>query len=168
MGLKNKCPAALRRLLLNAMISQGLSSVEEDDSRDQLNCGEKICRQLVVSGRDGAKVLHLVEEALDEIALAVKREIAVPLGLAVGFWRDDRRYFPLREAIDEQISIVGLVCDQGVRIGVFNQVLGASQIVDLPCREHQVGGIAQGVDESMDFRGQSAARSTDRLVAVFF
>jgi hypothetical protein len=40
--------------------------------------------------------------------------------------------------------------------------------MDLPCREHQVGGIAQGVDESMDFRGQSAARSADRLVAVFF
>jgi hypothetical protein len=64
-----------------------------------LNCGEKICRQFVVSGRDGAKVLNLVEEALDEIALAVKREIAVPLGLAVGFWRDDRGNFPLREAM---------------------------------------------------------------------
>src|SRR3984893_1435837 len=149
-------------------LRKGLSSVEKDDSREQLNCGEKICRQFVVSGRDGAKVLNLVEEALDEIALAVKREIAVPFGLAVGFWWDDRRNFPLREAIDEGISIVGLVCDQGFRIGVFNQILGASQIMDLSCREHQVGGIAQGVDESMDFRGQSAARSADRLVAVFF
>src|SRR5271156_1311952 len=37
-----------------------------------------------------------------------------------------------------------------------------------PVTEHQVGGVAQGVDESMDFRGQSAARSADRLVAVFF
>jgi hypothetical protein len=36
------------------------------------------------------------------------------------------------------------------------------------CREHQVGGVAQAVDESMDFRGQFAARSADRLVAVFF
>ena len=65
-----------------------------------MNCGEKICRQFVVSGRDGAKVLNLVEEALDEIALPVKREIAVPLGFAVGFWRDDRRNFPLREALE--------------------------------------------------------------------
>jgi hypothetical protein len=47
-----------------------------------LNCGEKICCQFVVSGRDGPKVLNLVEEALDEIALAVEREIAVPLVLA--------------------------------------------------------------------------------------
>jgi hypothetical protein len=67
-----------------------------------LNCGEKICRQFVVSGYDGAKGLNLVEEALDEIALAIEREIAVPLGLAIGFWRDDRRDFPLREAIDER------------------------------------------------------------------
>jgi len=50
-------------------------------------------------------VLNLVEEALDEIALAIEREIAVPFGLAVGFWRDDRRNFPLREAIDERIRI---------------------------------------------------------------
>jgi hypothetical protein len=40
--------------------------------------------------------------------------------------------------------------------------------MDLPCREHQVGGIAQGVDKSMDFRGQSAARSANRLVTAFF
>jgi hypothetical protein len=64
-----------------------------------LNCGEKICRQFVVSGCDAAIVLNLVEEALDEIALAIEREITVPLGLAVGFWRDDRRDVPLREAI---------------------------------------------------------------------
>jgi hypothetical protein len=40
--------------------------------------------------------------------------------------------------------------------------------VDLACREHQIGGVAQGVDESVDFRGQSAARSADGLVAPFF
>ena len=39
--------------------------------------------------------------------------------------------------------------------------------MDLPCREHQVGRLAQCVDERMDFRGESAARSTDRLVTFF-
>jgi hypothetical protein len=34
--------------------------------------------------------------------------------------------------------------------------------------EHQLDGIAEGVDERMDLCGQSAARSADRLRAIFF
>jgi hypothetical protein len=34
--------------------------------------------------------------------------------------------------------------------------------------EHQLDGIAQGVDERMNLGGQSTARSADRLRAVFF
>jgi hypothetical protein len=40
--------------------------------------------------------------------------------------------------------------------------------VGLTRREHQVDGIAKGIDKGMDFGGQSAAGSTDRLRAVFF
>jgi len=129
---------------------------------------EKISSEFVVAGRNGAKVLNFIEEALDEVALAVECEIAIALGLSIGFGGNYGRDFSLRKAIDERISVVGLVCDQGFRIGIFNQALGASQIVDLPCREHQIGGIAQGVDEGVNFRCQSATRSADSLVAVFF
>jgi hypothetical protein len=40
--------------------------------------------------------------------------------------------------------------------------------VHLPRRKHQFDRIAQGVDQGMDFGGQSAAGSADRLLAVFF
>jgi hypothetical protein len=40
--------------------------------------------------------------------------------------------------------------------------------MSLAWREHQLDGIAQGVDERVNFGGQSAARSTDGLRAVFF
>jgi hypothetical protein len=40
--------------------------------------------------------------------------------------------------------------------------------VGLTWREHQVDGIAECIDERIDFGGQSATRSTDRLLAVFF
>ena len=82
--------------------------------------GEKISGEFVVAGRNGAKVLNLVEEALDEVTFAVECEIAIALGLSVGFGGNYRRDFSLRKAIDERISVVGLVCDQGLRIGVFN------------------------------------------------
>jgi hypothetical protein len=35
-------------------------------------------------------MLEFIEEALDEVAFAVEREIAKPLGFAVRFRRDDR------------------------------------------------------------------------------
>jgi hypothetical protein len=38
----------------------------------------------------------------------------------------------------------------------------------LPRREHQLDGIAKGVDERVDFGCQSAAGTADRLLAVFF
>jgi hypothetical protein len=110
----------------------GLPSVEKDDSSDQLDGREKIQGEFVVAGRNGSKVLNFVEEALDEVALAVKCEIAIAFGLSVGFGGNYGRDFSLRKAIDERISVVGLVSDQGFRIGIFNRVLGASQIVDLP------------------------------------
>jgi hypothetical protein len=37
-----------------------------------------------------------------------------------------------------------------------------------PWREHQLDGIAKGIDQRMDFGRQSAAGSADRLFAAFF
>jgi hypothetical protein len=34
--------------------------------------------------------------------------------------------------------------------------------------EHYIDGIAERIDEDVNFGGQSAAGSTDRLLAVFF
>ena len=65
-----------------------MSSVEEHSTSDQLNCGEVISGELVISGGDATKLLELIEEALDEVAFAVKREITSALDLAVSFGRD--------------------------------------------------------------------------------
>ena len=51
-----------------------------------MNAGEEISGEFVVACGDGAKVLEFVEEALDEIALAVEREVASPRDLAIGLW----------------------------------------------------------------------------------
>jgi hypothetical protein len=56
-----------------------LSSVEQDHSGGQLDSGEKISGEFVITCGDGT-VLELIEEAFDEVAFAVEREIARPLG----------------------------------------------------------------------------------------
>jgi hypothetical protein len=113
-------------------------------------------------------MLEFVEEALDEIALAIEREVAIPRRFAIGFWRNHRGDSSLSEGIDQLISVVSLVAKQGVWIGAVDQLLRASQIVDLSRGEHQFDRIAQSIDEGMDFGRQSAAGSADRLFAVFF
>ena len=67
-----------------------------------------------------------------------------------------------------EFRVVRLVGKQCIWIGVVDQRLGASKIMSLAWREHQRDGIAQGIDERVNFGGQSTARSADRLRAVFF
>ena len=124
--------------------------------------------EFVVARGDGAIVLDFVEEPLNKISLAIERVIAIALHLAVGFWRDHWSDCPLVECVDQRIGVVSLVADERTRIGIFEQRLSASQVMVLPWRQHQAARIAQGIDESVDFGGQSAARSADRLRAVFF
>ena len=70
------------------------------------------------------------------------------------------------KGLDQHVGVVSLVPDQRLRLDIVK--LHAGQIVSLAWREHQRNGVAEGIDERMDFGGQSAAGSTDRLLAVFF
>ena len=88
-------------------------------SRHQLDSGEKISSELVVARGDAAVMLDFVEEALDEIALAIKHEITVARHLAVGLWRDHWNDGPPIEAVDQRIGVVSLVADEGARISRF-------------------------------------------------
>ena len=145
-----------------------MSSVEQNDSAGELDASEEISREFVVARGDGAKVFEFIEEALDEIALAIECEVAGPWRLAVGLWWNHRSNVALSERVEQRVGVVGLITNQGMRIGIVEQQLGASQIVGLPRREPHLDRIAEGIDEGVDFGGQSAARSADRLLAVFF
>jgi hypothetical protein len=54
-----------------------------------------------------------------------------------------------------------LVADQGNGIDVIDQCLGTGEIMSPPWREHQFDGIAQGINERVDFGSQSTAGSPD-------
>ena len=113
-------------------------------------------------------MFELIEEAFDQVAFAVEREIARSRGLAVGLGRNDRSDPAVCEGIDEGVGVVSLVADQGLWIGLLEQRRRTSEIVGLPRCEPHIDGIAEGIDQNVDFGGQSAARSADRLLAVFF
>ena len=116
-----------------------------------MNSGEESFGELVVACGDSSKVLEFVEEALDQVAFAIEGVIAGPRGFAIGLWGNHRGDPPSREGVDQRIGVIGFVRQQGLRIGAVDQGLRASQIVGLAGREHQFDGIAQGINERVDF-----------------
>ena len=52
--------------------------------------------------------------------VAIKRKVARPLDLAVALRWDDRSDLTLGKGIDEGISVVGLIANQGIRVGVLD------------------------------------------------
>jgi hypothetical protein len=133
-----------------------------------VDTGEKISREFVIACRDGAKVLEFVEEALDEITLAIQSKIAGQWARAAGVGRNHRSDLSLGEGLDEGVGIVCLVGNERPWIGMLEQRLAAGEIVVLARGENELDGIAESIDECMNFCAQSAATSPDRLRAVFF
>ena len=91
-----------------------------------------------------ARVLDLIEEAFDEVAFAW-RKIALPRGFAVGLGRDDRvipRWVrvPTNGSASYALSPIRAS-------GSALLISGSAQaIMSSTWREHQLHGIAQGVD----------------------
>ena len=89
--------------------------------------------------------------------LAVERKIAVALLLSVFPGRDHWSNGSALEHVDQRIGVVSLVTDKSTRIGSFEQRFRGSQVIRLSRRQHQVEGIAQSINEHVDFSAQSSA-----------
>ena len=133
-----------------------------------MNPGERNLGELVVTRGDGPERFELVEETLNEIAFAVEGEVAGARGFSIGFGWDDWDDRSIVEGGDESVGVERLVGDQSAGIDGFDERLGARQIVILARAEHHLDRIAEGIDERVNFGGQSAAGSADGLRTVFF
>ena len=133
------------------------------DSGEEVSCG------LFVTRGDCPEVFDGVEEAFDEIAFGIEREVAAALDLAVGLWRDDGGDRTDGEVFNEAVGVVSLVGDHALGFDLGTQRFGLGNVVSLTAGEADGEGIAQGIDDGMDFRRQSATRTADGLVrAPFF
>ena len=129
---------------------------------------EIVARGLFISGGDSSEVFERVEEALDEVALGVKSVVAVAFDGSVGLGRDDRFDAAHTQSLDEAIGVVSLVADEGFGLDLGGERLGLRHVVDLAAGETNGERQAERVDDDVDFRGQSAARSADRFLAAVF
>ena len=132
-----------------------MSSVEPDEHANQQHASKERIGELVVARGDAAVLLDLVEEALDEIALAVEGEVGLARLLAVGLGWDDRRDATLLEILDERICVVALVGDDGLRLEVLEQRPGLRDVGRLSRRERKRDGVAESIDDGVDLGRQS-------------
>ena len=105
-----------------------------------------------------------------EMARLVSLLVELALDLAVALGRDHDRLSPCKQRLDHAfVGIEGLVCQQGLGRHVWQQRVGAFQIMGLARRQEKVQRIAQRIDKRMNLGAQPAFAAPDRLVfAVFF
>jgi len=131
---------------------------------------QEVASELVVAGRDASEVLELVEEALDEIAMpvdvridrAADAHVALAGDVSVGAVRFDD--------LDDGASEVATVGHDVARQAKALEQLGRGGLVGcLARREYQANRQTAGVDDGVDFCGQSSTRTANGVIrAPFF
>jgi hypothetical protein len=146
-----------------------VSSVEPEQYANHRHRGQKRIGEFVVASGDGSVLLEFTEEPLDEIALAIEGEIGFTRLAAIGFGRDDGRDAALLQRLDQRIAVIALVGKEGFGLDMIEQRHRLCDVGRLARRQRQRHGIAERIDDGVDFGRQAAAGSADGLVpAVFF
>jgi hypothetical protein len=113
-------------------------------------------------------MLDYTEETLDEIALAIEREIAIAFHFPICLRRDDDLDRTRSQAVNEVIGVIALVCEQSSRLDRRQQRSGLRDIVNLAAGQNEPQRITKGIDDYVDFRREPAARAADGLVEPLF
>jgi hypothetical protein len=109
-------------------------------------------------------MLDYTEESLDEIALAIEREIAIAFHFPICFRRDDDLDRARSQAVNEVIRVIALVCQQSPWLDRRQQRRSLRDIVNLTAGQYESQRIAEGIDDRVDFGREPAARAADRLL----
>lgn len=131
---------------------------------------EEVGSPLVVACGDGAELLELAEEVLDEVARGVEiaverlRSSAMPLG------RDGRGLACLAQPVEHAlIGVIGAIGEQRRRLQSRQQHVAAAKVMRLARRQVKADRIAQRVDQGMDLGAQPASGGADGFLgAIFF
>jgi hypothetical protein len=129
---------------------------------------QEVSREFIVACGDRAEMFDRIEKSFDQIAFAVKCEIAVSLNEAVGFGRNDRLDASGLEGQDQSVRVIGFVREKGLRGEGFQQRLCLAQIRGLPRCQGEGDGVAQSIDQGMNLGRQSASGPSDRLILASF
>ena len=116
-----------------------------------------------------SEVFELVEEALDEVAVAVEEGAEGRDVLAVWHRLDVGPGAACGEGLAQGVAVVGAVGQQDLAGAKrCEHVLGAAAVMGLAFGELRGDRQTVGVDQGMDLGGQAAARATHATGSVVF
>ncbi len=133
------------------------------------DCGEEVSCELVISGGDSPDVLEFVEEALDEVALAVERGIDRALGLAIPLCRDVGPGAVVGDEFDDGFGVIAPVGD-GVARGreAVDQRRHGGLVGRLAGGQQEAQRQTAGVDDDVDLAAQSSTRTANGVIRAPF
>src|SRR5690625_573439 len=104
-----------------------------------------------VSHGDGAEVLEFVEEALDEVSVAIKKGTEGRRVEASGHRFDARPGAAFLDRLTQSVGVVGAVSEQDVSLAqTVQHIERASAVMGLAGRELEDDGPPLGIDQGMD------------------
>ncbi len=131
-----------------------------------MNKSKEVAARLLVSGRNSTILLDQVDEPLDLLPFLVQMLVIITRHLPVLLRGDDRLGpLPFRR-LHHGIAVVRLIEDVGIRLMTCNQRLGLGDVGLLTRRQDELDGVAQGVDDDVDFGTETAPRATKGLIAL--
>ena len=131
---------------------------------------EEIAGGFFVGRGDATKLLDILEETFDQVALCIQGVVAFAFafGFSIGLGRNDRFDLSTFDAGDEAVGVVAFVSKDRIWFHLDDKRFSLGDVVSLSAREAQHQRIAQGVDDNMDFGGQPTVRATYGLVGAPF
>ena len=127
-------------------------SIKPDSGRDEINGGQEVAGDFIVTGSDGSELLEFAEKVLDQVAGFLKFP-AVEAGRFSVPFRRNNDHFPcgLQEFDHPFIGTVAFVRQHGLRRKPRQQHIGTVQIAGLSWRQNRPSGVSQGIDRGINF-----------------
>jgi len=128
-------------------------------------------RQFVKARKDPTKMLNLVDETFDQMALTVQPSVVVAGQLGALVRRNDDNRPALNNPIDQGLSGIAAIRNHVLSQQSFQQGVRLRTFVRLPGGQPYPQWIAQPVYREMDFGAETSATTTQRLrllPATFF
>lgn len=125
--------------------------------------------QFLVASGDAPELFELVEITLDQIACLITMPVIRAWRVTVG----SRRYDWLRilrlDGLNQGVTVIALIAKDSVGTRCFaQQFSGLRDVGTLRTGQREANGVAERIDEAVDFGTESAPRTTQSLRAVLF
>lgn len=128
-----------------------------------------MCGEFFIARGDATKMFELIEAPFDQVARLVAMTVIVAGVLAVRARRNDGFGLLGLDPFDQGVRVVAFVRDH--RAGprrLVEQCWGLADVGLLGPGEGKADGVAQRIDDAVDFGSKAAPRTSQSLRAVFF